>query len=70
MKYLHSLDPPILHRDIKPENILLDTNGNIKLCDFGWAGLGNNVRYTTVGTPDYIPPEILRHKGHGPPADL
>jgi len=28
------------------------------------------MRYTTVGTPDYIPPEILKRKGHGPPADL
>jgi serine/threonine protein kinase len=53
-----------IHRDIKPENYLVDASGHIKLADFGSC-----IRFTkdkmissqiTVGTPDYISPEILR----------
>jgi len=34
LEYLHE-EKLILHRDVKPENILFDSNGHIKLCDFG-----------------------------------
>ena len=35
LKYIHSCS--VLHRDIKPGNILIDSNENIKICDFGLA---------------------------------
>lgn len=58
--YCHSMD--IIHRDIKPENLLVNQDGTLKLCDFGFARLlpqrgGNLTDY--VATRWYRAPELL-----------
>ena len=59
----------IVYRDLKSENLLLDTDGYIKVVDFGFAKQISGPTYTICGTPDYIAPEIIGRKGHYLPAD-
>eukprot|EP01134_Creolimax_fragrantissima_P007646 CFRG7646T1 len=50
----------IIHRDIKPSNILINSQGQIKVCDFGVSGqLVNSIANTFVGTRSYMAPERL-----------
>lgn len=62
--YCHSKS--ILHRDIKLDNILLDSNGEVKICDFGVSKIVKKDEIITeqCGTPAYIAPEILRDRGY------
>lgn len=59
IEHLHSIG--ILYRDLKPENILLDKTGYLMLTDFGLAKKINKTN-SFCGTPDYIPPEIIKSK--------
>ncbi len=45
----------IIHRDIKPSNILVNSQGKVKICDFGVSGtLENTLANTFVGTGAYM----------------
>jgi len=39
LKYIHSAN--VLHRDLKPSNLLLNTNCDLKICDFGLARIAD-----------------------------
>ncbi|KAI8145384.1 kinase-like domain-containing protein [Fennellomyces sp. T-0311] len=67
LEYLHERD--IAYRDLKPENILLDSEGHVKLVDFGFAKKVPDLTWTVCGTPDYFAPEIIRSKGYSKAVD-
>lgn len=69
LNYLHQ--QKIIHRDIKPSNILLDAEGNIKLCDFGVSGeVVNSLATTFVGTQYYMAPERIMGKPYTVTCDV
>lgn len=64
---------PVLHRDLKPANILLDSEMNVKMADFGLAKeLSSNTKFaqTNVGTPFYMAPEIINEKKYDEKSDI
>lgn len=67
LEFLHSRD--ILYRDLKPENILINSNGHIKVADFGFSARASENVYLICGTPEYMAPEKLRGNGDSKETD-
>jgi 5'-AMP-activated protein kinase catalytic alpha subunit len=69
--YMHSQGA--IHRDLKPENILIDSEGKLKVADFGLSIMmeGSGLLRSKCGTPNYVAPEVLMNDQYeGPPVDV
>ncbi|CAD8120564.1 unnamed protein product [Paramecium sonneborni] len=72
LQYLHKQKHQ-LHRDIKPENILINSQGQIKLTDFGISKQLENtiaIARTFVGTLMYMSPERTEGKNYSYASDI
>lgn len=70
----HAHDRGIVHRDIKPQNIILLSNGNIKVADFGIARFSRSdtktLTETAIGSVHYISPEQAKGEFTDERADI
>jgi eukaryotic-like serine/threonine-protein kinase len=66
---------PVIHRDVSPQNILMASNGDVKLADFGMARARDRIAEHTApgivkGTLSYMAPELLIGAPPTPASDL
>ena len=69
LEYIHNNN--IIHRDIKPENLVLESNGYVRITDFGVAKINEEDNSSeTSGTPGYMAPEVILVQNHSFPSDF
>src|SRR5262245_8922218 len=70
LHYAHRMG--VVHRDIKPANIMIDTEGTVKILDFGIArmGAGTTMMGMMIGTLNYMAPEQMEGKSVDARADI
>ena len=70
--YIHSKNR--IHRDIKAANLLLTSDGDVKLCDFGVSAQLDNSEaaktLTKIGSPNWMAPEVILATGTDTKADI
>jgi serine/threonine protein kinase len=71
-RYLYEKN--IIHRDIKPDNLLLDSNGTLKIADFGFCKMLDEMdkehNHTLLGTPLYACFEVISQKSYSSKCDV
>lgn len=61
----------IIHRDIKPSNVLINSHGDVKICDFGVSKmLSDSIANTFVGTSTYMSPERIQGNVYSVKGDI
>uniref|UniRef100_A0A8C4Q2R8 Polo-like kinase 3 (Drosophila) n=1 Tax=Eptatretus burgeri TaxID=7764 RepID=A0A8C4Q2R8_EPTBU len=71
LQYLHARG--LVHRDLKLANLFISGLMEVKIGDLGLATRlrpPESRRRTVCGTPNYLAPEVLERRGHGPEADV
>lgn len=72
MHYLHD-KLKIVHRDLKPENVMLNSNNEPIICDFGLSKMMSEkymMKSQTAGSPIYMAPELLRDEEYSDKVDV
>ncbi|KAI9028325.1 putative serine/threonine-specific protein kinase pkpA Phycomyces blakesleeanus [Phycomyces nitens] len=71
LAYLHDYTPSIIHRDIKCDNIFINgAHGEVKIGDMGTAEMKMGKKYTIIGTPEFMAPEMYEEEGYSEKVDI
>ncbi|KAI8979177.1 kinase-like domain-containing protein, partial [Mycotypha africana] len=71
LAYLHGHNPSIIHRDIKCDNIFINgAHGEVKIGDMGTAEMKMGKKYTIIGTPEFMAPEMYEEHGYNEKVDI
>jgi len=66
--FVHSAG--LIHRDLKSSNIMMSIMGDIKLIDFGLCSEARKAKPTMLGSPHWMPPEMILRMPHTYTADI
>lgn len=73
LRFIHSLDPPIIHRDVKPQNVVVDNEGVCHLIDMGISRIYSDQKgedTVVMGTRATMPPEQFGYQQTDQRSDL